>query len=76
MLAPNPSQHLKSQPVSQRNPSQFHQSVKRSKTDPMPVVGTKPTLRNVRWPVALGAKPTLGRIYDGVDAPDGIDVPR
>ena len=31
MLASNPSQHLESQPVSQRNPSRFHQSVKRSK---------------------------------------------
>jgi hypothetical protein len=30
MLAPNPSQHLESQSVSQRNPSRFHQSVKRS----------------------------------------------
>jgi hypothetical protein len=33
MLAPNPSQHLESQPVSQRNPSRFHQSVKRSSPD-------------------------------------------
>ena len=32
MLAPNPSQHLESQSVSQRNPSRFHQSVKRSKS--------------------------------------------
>ena len=31
MLAPNPSQHLESQSVSQRNPSRFHQSVKRSR---------------------------------------------
>jgi hypothetical protein len=30
MLAPNPSQHLESQSVSQRNPSRFHQFVKRS----------------------------------------------
>ena len=31
MLAPNPSQHLESQSTSQRNPSRFHQSVKRSR---------------------------------------------
>ena len=30
MLAPNPSQHLELQSASQRNPSRFHQSVKRS----------------------------------------------
>jgi hypothetical protein len=34
MLAPNPSQHLESQSVSQRNPSRFHQSVKRSSGKP------------------------------------------
>ena len=42
MLAPNPSQHLESQSTSQRNPSRFHQSVKRSrrrKCDSFPLRG-------------------------------------
>ena len=33
MLAPNSSQHLESQSASQRNPSRFHQSVKRFLSD-------------------------------------------